>query len=113
VPLNIDHEIEVLKSKCWRIDLVRGPDDFYVEAISDYGSSNADGKKSVSYGVLFEKTVDTRQCPLIVGLILGLTLSIVEALNGTLRAAKRQKKVRFAARYICLTADAGLALGCV
>ncbi|KAK0463140.1 costars domain-containing protein, partial [Desarmillaria tabescens] len=46
------------------------------EAIKEHGSLNTDGKSSVSYGVLFDKTANT-----------------LEALNGTLRAAKRQKKV--------------------
>jgi hypothetical protein len=32
------------------------------EAISDYGSVNSDGKKSVSYGILFDKTADTCEC---------------------------------------------------
>jgi hypothetical protein len=29
------------------------------EAINDYGSVNSEGKKSIAYGVLFDKTADT------------------------------------------------------
>jgi len=32
----------------------------WLEAIKDYGS-NKDGYYSVSYGILFDKTVDTRE----------------------------------------------------
>ncbi|KAG2014195.1 hypothetical protein CC2G_011037 [Coprinopsis cinerea AmutBmut pab1-1] len=71
MPLNIEHEIDVLK-----------------KAIEDYGTVNAEGKKTVAYGVLFEKTVDT-----------------LEALNGTLRAAKRQKKVAFDAELLMMPRD--------
>ncbi|KAF9031359.1 hypothetical protein BDZ89DRAFT_625923 [Hymenopellis radicata] len=53
------------------------------DAIKEYGSKNGDGLYSVSYGVLFEKTANT-----------------LEALNGTLRAAKRQKKVAFDAELL-------------
>ncbi|KAH6890074.1 costars domain-containing protein, partial [Coprinopsis sp. MPI-PUGE-AT-0042] len=58
------------------------------EAINDYGSPSADGTKSISYGDLFQKTVDT-----------------LEALNGTLRAAKRQKKVAFDAELLMMPRD--------
>jgi len=57
-------------------------------AIKDYGNANIDGNFSVSYGVLFEKTADT-----------------LEALNGTLRAAKRQKKVAFDAELLMMPKD--------
>lgn len=70
------------------------------EAISDYGSVNSDGKKSVSYGILFDKTADTCEysslsslARIIACLIHNAQRWAVEALNGTLRAAKRQKKV--------------------
>ncbi|TFK28592.1 hypothetical protein FA15DRAFT_665033 [Coprinopsis marcescibilis] len=69
--LNIEHEIEVL-----------------TKAIEEHGTTNAEGKKSISYGVLFNKTVDT-----------------LEALNGTLRAAKRQKKVAFDAELLMMPRD--------
>ncbi|KAJ6615488.1 hypothetical protein B0H10DRAFT_1915870 [Mycena sp. CBHHK59/15] len=45
------------------------------DAIKEYGTVNSDGRSSVAYGILFDKTANT-----------------LEALNGTLRAAKRQKK---------------------
>ncbi|KAF8812678.1 hypothetical protein BYT27DRAFT_7086743, partial [Phlegmacium glaucopus] len=48
------------------------------KAIKDYGTVNTDGNSSISYGILFDKTANT-----------------LEALNGTLRAAKRQKKACF------------------
>ncbi|KAF6748567.1 costars-domain-containing protein [Ephemerocybe angulata] len=69
--LNTEHEISILK-----------------KAIKDNGTVNADGKSSVSYGVLFNKTADT-----------------LEALNGTLRAAKRQKKVAFDAELLMMPKD--------
>ncbi|KAF9040822.1 costars domain-containing protein [Panaeolus papilionaceus] len=58
------------------------------EAIKDYGSMGADGKISVAYGILFDKTANT-----------------LEALNGTLRAAKRQKKVAFDAELLMMPRD--------
>ncbi|KAJ7039449.1 hypothetical protein C8F04DRAFT_950011, partial [Mycena alexandri] len=45
------------------------------DAIKEYGTVNGDGRSSCAYGILFDKTANT-----------------LEALNGTLRAAKRQKK---------------------
>ncbi|KAJ2914146.1 hypothetical protein MD484_g6266, partial [Candolleomyces efflorescens] len=57
-------------------------------AISDYGTVNSEGKKSIAYGVLFDKTADT-----------------LEALNGTLRSAKRQKKVAFDAELLMMPRD--------
>ncbi|KJA16100.1 hypothetical protein HYPSUDRAFT_148201, partial [Hypholoma sublateritium FD-334 SS-4] len=71
VSVNTSHEIEILK-----------------QAIKDFGSVNADGRTSVSYGTLFAKTADT-----------------LEALNGTLRAAKRQKKVSFDAELLMMPKD--------
>jgi len=47
-------------------------------AIEKHGAKNADGNYSVSYGVLFEQTANT-----------------LEALNGTLRSAKRHKIITF------------------
>ncbi|KAF4615932.1 hypothetical protein D9613_011327 [Agrocybe pediades] len=58
------------------------------EAIKDHGSVNSEGKSSVPYGVLFEQTANT-----------------LEALNGTLRAAKRQKKVAFDAELLMMPRD--------
>jgi len=69
--LNTEHEVEILK-----------------KAISDYGTVNSEGKKSVAYGVLFDKTANT-----------------LEALNGTLRAARRQKKVAFDAELLMMPRD--------
>ncbi|RDB20342.1 Costars family protein ABRACL [Hypsizygus marmoreus] len=69
--MNTSHEIEILK-----------------DAIKEFGTSNADGKTSVSYGILFDKTANT-----------------LEALNGTLRAAKRQKKVSFDAELLMMPKD--------
>ncbi|KAF5309186.1 hypothetical protein D9619_012741 [Psilocybe cf. subviscida] len=71
VSVNTAHEIEVLK-----------------DAIKEFGTANAEGKTSVSYGVLFDKTANT-----------------LEALNGTLRAAKRQKKVSFDAELLMMPRD--------
>ncbi|KAF8189658.1 costars domain-containing protein [Pholiota molesta] len=68
--VNTAHEIEILKT------------------IKDYGSVNADGHTSATYGILFDKTADT-----------------LEALNGTLRAAKRQKKVSFDAELLMMPRD--------
>ena len=48
------------------------------EKIKELGSEQADGRIGVEFGVLFDATQD-----------------IFEALNGTLRAAKREKKVTF------------------
>ncbi|KDR71025.1 hypothetical protein GALMADRAFT_254174 [Galerina marginata CBS 339.88] len=58
------------------------------KAIKDYGTVNADGNSSVAYGILFDKTANT-----------------LEALNGTLRAAKRQKKVSFDAELLMMPRD--------
>lgn len=33
----------------------------WLDAIKDYGNENIEGNYSVSYGVLFEKTTDTRE----------------------------------------------------
>ena len=70
--------------------------DFLLEAIQDYGTVNTNGNNSVAYGILFDKTANTREQQtfrnrLIIHLIYG-DFRAVEALNGTLRAAKRQKK---------------------
>ena len=48
------------------------------EKIKELGTEQADGRIGVEFGVLFDATQD-----------------IFEALNGTLRAAKREKKVSF------------------
>ncbi|KAJ7901665.1 costars domain-containing protein [Mycena leptocephala] len=58
------------------------------DAIKEYGTVNSDGHCSVSYGMLFDKTANT-----------------LEALNGTLRAAKRQKKVAFDAEILMMPKD--------
>ncbi|KAJ7062843.1 costars domain-containing protein [Mycena amicta] len=58
------------------------------DAIVQYGSENSDGKSSVAYGILFDKTANT-----------------LEALNGTLRAAKKQKKVAFDAEILMMPKD--------
>ncbi|KAK0492737.1 costars domain-containing protein [Armillaria luteobubalina] len=69
--VNVTGEIEVLKA-----------------AIKEHGSLNIDGKSSVSYGILFDKTANT-----------------LEALNGTLRAAKRQKKISFDGELLMMPRD--------
>jgi len=69
--VNTAHEIEILE-----------------KAIKDHGNINTEGKSSVSYGILFDKTANT-----------------LEALNGTLRAAKRQKKVTFDAELLMMPKD--------
>ena len=33
---------------------------FWSDAIKEYGTTNSDGKYSVAYGVLFDKTANTR-----------------------------------------------------
>ncbi|KAJ7472380.1 costars domain-containing protein, partial [Mycena galericulata] len=58
------------------------------DAIKEYGTVNSDGRSSVAYGILFDKTANT-----------------LEALNGTLRAAKRQKKVAFDAEILMMPKD--------
>ncbi|KAF8983330.1 costars domain-containing protein [Cyathus striatus] len=69
--MNTSHEIEVLR-----------------DAIKANETKNADGKSTIPYGVLFDKTANT-----------------LEALNGTLRAAKRQKKVAFDAELLMMPRD--------
>ncbi|KAF7331076.1 IPPc domain-containing protein [Mycena venus] len=58
------------------------------DAIKEYGTVNSDGRSSCAYGILFDKTANT-----------------LEALNGTLRAAKRQKKVAFDAEILMMPKD--------
>ncbi|KAF9530914.1 costars domain-containing protein [Crepidotus variabilis] len=58
------------------------------KAIKDHGSVNSDGKSSIAYGVLFKKTEDT-----------------LEALNGTLRSAKRKKQVTFEGELLMMPRD--------
>ncbi|KAK7438902.1 hypothetical protein VKT23_017829 [Stygiomarasmius scandens] len=71
IMVNVSDEIVILK-----------------DAIKENGSKNSDGKYSVSYGILFDKTANT-----------------LEALNGTLRAAKKQKKVAFDAELLMMPRD--------
>ncbi|KAJ7071738.1 costars domain-containing protein, partial [Mycena belliarum] len=58
------------------------------DAIKEHGTVNSDGRTSVAYGILFDKTANT-----------------LEALNGTLRTAKRQKKVTFDAEILFMPKD--------
>ncbi|KAK7053762.1 costars domain-containing protein [Favolaschia claudopus] len=58
------------------------------DAIKEYGTVNSEGRSSCAYGILFDNTADT-----------------LEALNGTLRAAKRQKKVAFDAEILMMPKD--------
>ncbi|TFK64029.1 hypothetical protein BDN72DRAFT_963512 [Pluteus cervinus] len=58
------------------------------DAIKEHGTVDGNGNYSVSYGILFDKTAN-----------------ILEALNGTLRAAKRQKKVAFDAELLMMPRD--------
>ncbi|KAJ3759713.1 costars domain-containing protein, partial [Lentinula raphanica] len=58
------------------------------DAIKDYGTKDSQGRYSVAFGILFDKTANT-----------------LEALNGTLRAAKRQKKVTFDAELLMMPKD--------
>ncbi|KAJ7886212.1 costars domain-containing protein [Mycena olivaceomarginata] len=60
------------------------------DAIKECGTVNSDGRTSCAYGTLFDKTANTL---------------VVEALNGTLRAAKRQKKVAFDAEILMMPKD--------
>ncbi|KAJ3710846.1 costars domain-containing protein, partial [Lentinula raphanica] len=55
------------------------------DAIKDYGTKDSKGRYTIAYGVLFDKTANT-----------------LEALNGTLRAAKRQGKVAFSAELLMM-----------
>ncbi|GAA6038064.1 hypothetical protein JCM8097_007528 [Rhodosporidiobolus ruineniae] len=57
-------------------------------AIKTHGEQNAQGQWECPYGVLFDKTAD-----------------VLEALNGTLRAAKRQKKITFAGELLMMPKD--------
>ncbi|CAK5275971.1 unnamed protein product [Mycena citricolor] len=58
------------------------------DAIKQHGTTDAGGQSSVAYGILFDKTANT-----------------LEALNGTLRAAKRQKKVMFQGEILMMPKD--------
>ena len=49
-----------------------------IEKIKEFGEQQSDGRIGVKFGILYEKTVD-----------------IFEALNGTLRSAKKSKLVDF------------------
>ncbi|GAA5927891.1 hypothetical protein JCM3775_002756 [Rhodotorula graminis] len=63
-------------------------------AIKTHGKRNpASGKIEAPYGEIFEHTQHT-----------------LEALNGTLRSAKRQKKVTFEGELLMMPKDAGVAL---
>ncbi|GAA6009541.1 hypothetical protein JCM10207_003819 [Rhodosporidiobolus poonsookiae] len=57
-------------------------------AIKTHGTQNASGGYECAYGVLFDKTAD-----------------VLEALNGTLRAAKRQKKITFDGELLMMPKD--------
>ncbi|GAA5846800.1 hypothetical protein JCM3766R1_006316 [Sporobolomyces carnicolor] len=57
-------------------------------AIKSKGMKNSNGQFEIPYGTLFDATADT-----------------LEALNGTLRAAKRQKKVDYAAELLMMPKD--------
>ncbi|KXN88351.1 Costars family protein ABRACL, partial [Leucoagaricus sp. SymC.cos] len=61
------------------------------EVIKTSGKQNADGKYTITYGVLFKETEDK-----------------LEALNGTLKAAKRQKKVAYDAELLLMPRDKDL-----
>ncbi|KAF9440092.1 hypothetical protein P691DRAFT_803575 [Macrolepiota fuliginosa MF-IS2] len=69
--MNTAHEVDQLK-----------------DAIKTYGQVNSEGKYTIAYGILFDKTAN-----------------ILEALNGTLRSAKRQKKVTFDAELLMMPRD--------
>lgn len=49
-----------------------------IEKIKEFGEQQSDGRIGVKFGILYEKTVD-----------------IFEALNGTLRSAKKSKMIDF------------------
>ncbi|GAA5912784.1 hypothetical protein JCM6882_000424 [Rhodosporidiobolus microsporus] len=59
-----------------------------IVAIKAHGSKNASGQWECPYGVLFDKTAN-----------------ILEALNGTLRAAKKQKKITFDGELLMMPKD--------
>ncbi|KAG7097951.1 hypothetical protein E1B28_005262 [Marasmius oreades] len=58
------------------------------DKIKEFGIRNSDEKYSVAYGILYEKTANT-----------------FEALNGTLRAAKKQKKIAFDKELLMMPND--------
>ncbi|POY76534.1 hypothetical protein BMF94_0375 [Rhodotorula taiwanensis] len=63
-------------------------------AIKEHGAKNEQsGRYEAPYGVIFEKTAD-----------------ILEALNGTLRAAKRQKKITFDGELLMMPKDKDVTL---
>ncbi|GAA5959452.1 hypothetical protein JCM8115_003713 [Rhodotorula mucilaginosa] len=63
-------------------------------AIKEHGTRNSQtGRYEAPYGVIFEKTAH-----------------LLEALNGTLRAAKRQKKVTFEGELLMMPKDANVPL---
>lgn len=35
---------------------------FDIDAIKEYGTVNSDGRSSCAYGILFDKTANTREC---------------------------------------------------
>ncbi|GAA5991244.1 hypothetical protein JCM11641_004032 [Rhodosporidiobolus odoratus] len=57
-------------------------------AIKTHGSKDSSGRHSCPYGVLFDKTAN-----------------VLEALNGTLRAAKRQKQITFDGELLMMPKD--------
>ncbi|KAF5373207.1 hypothetical protein D9757_010543 [Collybiopsis confluens] len=60
-----------------------------MSAIKEFGVvDKSTGKYTIAYGILFEKTANT-----------------LEALNGTLRAAKKQKKVAFEKELLMMPND--------
>jgi hypothetical protein len=60
VSVNTAHEIEILKSE-YNLNNDHTQLNIPSDAIKDYGTLNGDGQSSVSYGILFDKTADTRE----------------------------------------------------
>jgi hypothetical protein len=61
VSVNTAHEIEILKSEYNLSNNDHIQLNISSDAIKDYGTLNGDGQSSVSYGILFDKTADTRE----------------------------------------------------
>jgi len=59
--MNMSSEIQILKGGAVLFSIYTCMfADQALEAIKEFGSVNSDGKKSISYGLLFDKTANTR-----------------------------------------------------
>ena len=84
--LNTSHEIDILKGSLEFIAAYSSRRSvlniFWPDAIKEYGTANSDGKYSVAYGVLFDKTANTRALLLLLALI-NFTLNSFSTIHAT------------------------------